>query len=259
MTVPKVLSKSVYSTYEKQLLNEICKSEMPNHLAIIMDGNRRFAEENLEGDINDGHSYGEQKLEELLDWTLTLGIKYVTVFAFSAENFSRDSDEVDFLMDLCERSLYKVADMQKTHENKMRVRVMGDRSHIPDHLNKAIAYAEDKTGNYAEYNFTIALAYGGRQEIVAAVKDIATKVMNGEMNVEDISEESFSQHLYTADLPDPDLLLRTSGEIRISNFLLWQLAYSELYFSDVYWPGFRFIDLLRAIRSYQQRKRRFGV
>lgn len=260
MSVPTLITKTAYSKYEKQLLKEVMEGgTIPNHLAIIMDGNRRYAEEILDTEANVGHGLGELKLEELLDWCLGLGIKYVTVFAFSTENFSRDSQEVEYLMDLFEASLYKVADLPKTHQEGMRVRVMGDRKILSDGLREAVDYAESKTNMYDKFNFTIAMAYGSRQEIICAVKDIARKVKDGEMTLEDISEETFSQHLYTSELPDPDLILRTSGEIRISNFLLWQIAYSELYFTDVYWPGFRYIDLLRAIRSYQQRIRRYGV
>lgn len=259
MVVPKAISKQVYSKYERELHKEVMSGPMPKHIAIIMDGNRRYATEFLNADINHGHRMGEDKLEEILDWCVDLNLKYVTVYAFSTENFSRTSNEVDFLMDLCEASLYKVANMQRTHDQGMKVRVFGDRSMLPDSVVKAIDYAEDKTKDNSDFNFSLALAYGGRQEILGAVRDIARKVKDGEMELDEINEEMFSRHLYTSDIPDPDLILRTSGEVRISNFLLWQLAYSELYFTDVYWPGFRFIDLLRAIRSYQQRVRRHGV
>ena len=259
MTVSKMISKTAYSQYEKQLLKEVREGgAIPNHLAIIMDGNRRYAHEMMEADVNVGHEKGELKLEELLGWCFGLGIKYVTVYAFSTENFSRPTGEVDYLMNLCEASLYKVADMEKTHREGMRVRVMGNRERLSPDLLEAIDYAEQKTKDYSNFNFTIALAYGSRQEIITAVKDIAVKVRDGKMSVDDIDEKTFSDHLYTSDLPDPDLILRTSGEVRISNFLLWQIAYSELYFTDVYWPGFRYIDLLRAIRSYQSRIRRYG-
>lgn len=257
--MPKVLTRTVYSNYERQLYKKIMAGPVPEHLAIIMDGNRRYAKEFLDSDVNSGHEMGELKLEEIMDWCLDLNIKYVTVYAFSNENFSREKDEVDFLMDLCAASLYKVADLPKTHAEKMRVRILGDRDKLPDHVIEAIDYAEGKTKEYGTFNFNLALAYGGRQEIICAVKDIACRVRDGEMTVDEISEEMFSSCLYTSDMPDPDLILRTSGEVRISNFLLWQLAYSELYFTDVYWPGFRFIDLLRAVRSYQKRIRRYGV
>lgn len=260
MAVQGLVTKTAYAQYEKQLLKEVMEGgPMPDHLAVIMDGNRRYAEQVLDEDITIGHGLGEEKLEEFLDWCLDLGIHYVTVFAFSTENFDRGSDEIDYLMDLFETSLYKIADLDKTHEKGLRVKVMGDRTMLSEEMREAIAYAEGRTSGHSAYNFTIAMAYGGRQEIITAAKDIAAKVRDGEMAVEDISEETFSKHLYTSDMPDPDLILRTSGEVRLSNFLLWQMAYSELYFTDVYWPGFRYIDLLRAIRSYQRRIRRYGA
>jgi tritrans,polycis-undecaprenyl-diphosphate synthase [geranylgeranyl-diphosphate specific] len=194
----------------------------------------------------------------MLWWCLELKIEYVTVYAFSTENFKRDKDEVDFIMKLSESALYRMADNKKVHENEVRIKVFGDHAALPENVKKAIKYADEKTSSYTNFTFNVAMAYGSRQEIISAVKDIATKVANKELDVDDISEETFSSHLYTSDIPDPDLILRTSGEVRISNFLLWQLAYSELYFTDVYWPGFRYIDFLRAIRSYQQRVRRYG-
>lgn len=223
-----------------------------------MDGNRRFAKEFLGDDINAGHRAGEKKVRELLDWCLELKIKYVTVYAFSSENFSRDDGEVSFLMEMAENSIREIADDDRIHRNHVRIRVLGDRSKLPPGVIDAVKYAEERTKDYTDFTFSICLAYGGRQEIICAVRDIARKVEKGEIKADDITEDMLSQHLYTGDMPDPDLILRTSGEIRISNFLLWQLAYSELYFTDVYWPGFRRIDLLRAIRTYQQRVRRYG-
>jgi len=258
MKVPGVLSKTAYTKYQRELTREILKGPIPKHVAMIMDGNRRYADEFLDGDGNEGHRRGEEKIEEMLEWCLNLKIQYVTVYALSTENFKRDKDEIDFIMELSEAALYRMADKKRVHENKVRIRVFGDHANLPESVKAAIKYAEEKTAGYSDFNFNVAMAYGSRQEIISAVKDIARKVANKELNVEDISEALFSEHLYTSDLPDPDLVLRTSGEVRISNFLLWQLAYSELYFADVYWPGFRYIDLLRAIRSYQQRVRRYG-
>ena len=161
-------------------------------------------------------------------------------------------------MDLIEKTLKEMADDPEVEEKKIRIQVIGERELVPDTMQDTIRYAEEKTKDHSEYTFNMAIAYGGRQEIISALKDIATKVKNGELEVDDISEELVSEYLYTTGMPDPDLVLRTSGELRISNFLLWQLAYSELYFTDVYWPSFRYIDLLRAIRSYQNRARRYG-
>ena len=258
MKLPGVISKKAYSSYEKQLIKEIQSGPIPKHVAMIMDGNRRYAAEFLDGDGNEGHRKGEEKIEEMLEWCLDLDIKYVTVYALSAENFKRDKDEIDFIMELSEKALHRMADNKKIHEKKVRINVFGDLSVLPDSVREAIRYAEEKTAEYEDFNFNVAMAYGGRQEIISAVRVIAKKVASNELDIEDISEETFERHLYTSDIPDPDLVLRTSGEVRISNFLLWELAYSELYFTDVYWPGFRFIDLLRAIRAYQQRVRRYG-
>lgn len=250
--------KILYSGYEKRLAKDILKGQMPKHIAVIMDGNRRYAAEHLNNDKKEGHRKGEKKIEELIEWCFDLNVPYVTVYAFSTENFKREKDEVDYLMELAESLLYKMADSDKIHEHKVRINVFGDNSILPDGVVKAIEYAHKKTGDYKDFMFNVAMAYGGRQEIVSAVREIARKVKNGELEVDDISENTFSQHLYTGDTPDPDLILRTSGEVRMSNFLLWQLAYSELYFTDVFWPGFRRVDFLRAIRSYQQRVRRYG-
>jgi len=258
MSFQRMLSKPAYSGYKKRLIKDVLGGPMPKHIAIIMDGNRRYAVEILESDSKEGHRKGEEKIEEMLWWCLELKVQYVTVYAFSTENFKRDKDEVEFIMALSESALYRMADNKKVHENGVRIRVFGDRSTLPDKVKEAIRYAEEKTSSYSNFIFNVAMAYGSRQEIITAVKDIATKVANKELEIDDISEEIFSKHLYTSDIPDPDLILRTSGEIRMSNFLLWQLAYSELYFTDVYWPGFRYIDFLRAIRAYQQRIRRYG-
>lgn len=258
MAVQDLVSKQVYSTYEHRLEKEIKDGPVPKHIGIIMDGNRRYAKEFLDADIDEGHRLGEKKIENVMDWCLELGIRYITLYAFSSENFKRDEDEVSFLMDLAESSFYKMADNPKIHKNHVAIRAIGDLAALPEGVRKAIDYAYEKTKDYSDFVINICLAYGGRQEIVQAVKEIASKVESGNLSVEEITEQVISSHMYTGNLPDPDLILRTSGEVRISNFLLWQLAYSELYFTDIYWPGFRRIDLLRAIRSYQQRKRRYG-
>ncbi len=193
-----------------------------------------------------------------MDWCMELGIKILTVYAFSTENLTRDPKEISDLMKLFEESFYRVGNDERIHKHKTKITVLGQREILPESVIKAIEYAESRTAGYSNYYYNIALAYGSRQEIIRAIKQLAEKVKNGELDVEQIDERTFSNFLYTADFPDPDLVLRTSGEERVSNFLLWQLAYAELYFTDVYWPGFRKIDFLRAIRSYQLRKRRFG-
>lgn len=222
-----------------------------------MDGNRRFAEE-LGLSSMDGHEKGRDKLEELLAWCLELNIKILTVYAFSTENLKRELDEVKNLLALFEKNFYLLGDDKRVHKHKIKVTVLGDIELLPDKIKKAIKYAEDRTKDYSKYFFNLAIAYGSRQEITMAIKNIAKDAKDGKINVDKINEEIVSSYLYTHKFPDPDLVLRTSGEERISNFLLWQLAYSELYFADVYWPGFKKLDFLKAIHSYQQRRRRFG-
>jgi tritrans,polycis-undecaprenyl-diphosphate synthase [geranylgeranyl-diphosphate specific] len=185
-------------------------------------------------------------------------VKILTVYAFSSENINRSEEEVDELMRLFEESFYKAADDERIHKHQIRIRALGMIEILPEKVQKAITYAENKTKNYDKYHLNLAVAYSGREEIIQAIREIASKVKSGEMQLAEIDEKMFSSYLYTKEFPDPDLILRTSGEVRVSNFLLWQLAYSELYFVDVYWPGFRKIDFLRAIRSYQQRARRYG-
>jgi tritrans,polycis-undecaprenyl-diphosphate synthase [geranylgeranyl-diphosphate specific] len=255
--IGRMISGRGYGIYESKLEKEVLENRIPNHVAVIMDGNRRYADD-TGVTAKEGHAKGRDKLEEMLDWCIHTGVKVLTVFAFSTDNFSRPDDEVDFIMDLLENTFVRFADDGRIHGNKVALRVIGDRSMIPENVMNAVEYAEERTRNYSDSFLNVAVAYGGREEIVHAVKEIAAKVKNGSMEIAEISEESISDNLYTYDLPDPDLVLRTSGELRVSNFLLWQLAYSEFYFTDVYWPGFRYIDFLRAIRSFQQRSRRFG-
>ncbi|OPY33062.1 MAG: Tritrans,polycis-undecaprenyl-diphosphate synthase (GGDP specific) [Methanomassiliicoccales archaeon PtaU1.Bin124] len=255
--ISKVIANTAYHTYEKKLNKEVLEGQIPHHVAIIMDGNRRFAREfGLEA--SEGHEKGKEKLEELMEWCLELGIKVLTVYAFSTENLERDKDEVDFLMDLFEHNFLRLAEDERIHKYHIKLTVIGQTELLPQRVQDAIQVAQKATENYSDYYYNIAIAYGSRQEILQAIKVIAQEVKDGTIQVDQIDEEYFSKYLYTADFPDPDLILRTSGEERVSNFLLWQLAYSELYFTDVYWPGFRKVDFLRAIRSFQQRQRRFG-
>ena len=256
--VSKIVSDAAYQAYERRLLHQVKSAPIPRHVAIIMDGNRRFAREIGLGNALEGHTKGRDKLEEVLEWCLEVGVHILTVYAFSTENIKRPSEEIQHLMHLFAENFRRVGDDARVHEHKIRVRVFGDLNILPKEVQEAIAYAEARTKDYSAYRFNLAVAYGGREEILLAIRDVVRDAQNGRVVPEDIDEKFFSRRLYTADLPDPDLVLRTSGEERISNFLLWQLAYSELYFVDVYWPGFRKIDFLRALRSYQMRQRRFG-
>jgi tritrans,polycis-undecaprenyl-diphosphate synthase [geranylgeranyl-diphosphate specific] len=259
---PRYLSQAVAGAFrdatEKTLLTKVRAGPLPRHVAIIMDGNRRFASGHglL---VEEGHLKGKDKLEELLDWCLEIGIRALTVYALSTENFGRSKEELATLMNLFRESFEKIATDERVHRHRIRVKAIGNLSLLPPEVRAAIRRAEEATENYDGYLYNIAIAYGGREEIVEAIRAIARDVAAGKIAPEAIDSETVSTRLYTADMPDPDLVFRTSGEERISNFLLWQSAYSELYFADVMWPGLTKIDFLRAIRSFQTRQRRFGA
>jgi len=222
-----------------------------------MDGNRRFAT-SLGFSPEAGHIFGRDKLEEVLEWCFDLNIKILTVYAFSTENFNRNNSEINTIMKLCRNELDKAQKDSRVHKNKVKIRILGHIDSLPDDIKQSANYIMQQTKDYDNYILNIALAYGGREEIIQAIQQIADDVKTGNITLNDITEEKFSSYLYTNGLPDPDLILRTSGEERISNFLLWQLAYSELYFSDVYWPAFQKRDFMKAIQTYQTRTRRFG-
>lgn len=248
-----------YTLYEKWLWWQTKNNVKPEHIAIILDGNRRWANEQA---INPwiGHKHGAETVENLLDWCLMLEVKFVTLYMFSTENFRRPAAEVNEIMRIAEVKFRKLLTDERIHKNRVHVKVIGRTNLLPDNLQQLIADVEKATAQYDNQFLNFAFAYGGRAEIVDAAKLIAEKVKIGELNVEDIDEATFEKYLYTSHMPkqDPDMIIRTSGEERLSGFLLWQSAYSELLFLDVFWPDFRFIDLLRAIRTFQNRKRRFG-
>ena len=251
------ISKKIDKIRDDKLIEQIKENPVPEHVAIIMDGNRRFAKEfGLTPDS--GHLFGRDKIEEVLGWCFETGIKNLTVYAFSTENFERDIEEVNTLMDLCKNELDKASKDSRIHKNKVKIRIIGRLDLLPEEISESAQYVMDETKQYDNYSFNIAIAYGGREEIIHAIQKIANDVQEGKLKIEEIQEPVVSKYLYTNGIPDPDLILRTSGEERISNFLLWQIAYSELYFSDVYWPAFQKRDFLRAIRTCQQRKRRYG-
>ncbi|UXD21351.1 UDP-diphosphate synthase [Ignicoccus pacificus DSM 13166] len=252
------LARPVYKIYERKLEDEVKSGPIPKHVGVIPDGNRRWARmRGLQEWL--GHKEGYKKMREVLLWLLDVGVEIVTVFAMSTENCSRrKKEEREKLYELIAGGLRELAKEEIVHKNRIRVKVIGRDNMWPDFLKEAAKYVEEVTKDYGDRHINIAVCYGGRQEIVDAVKKIAEKVKRGELEPEEIDEETISKHLYTAHLPDPDLIIRTSGEERISNFLLWQSAYSELYFADMYWPEIRKIDILRAIRDYQRRQRRFG-
>lgn len=255
--ISHAIGKALRSAAERQLLARIRSSPVPSHLAIIMDGNRRFARANsLE--IAAGHLEGKRKLEELLTWCLEVGLRVLTVYAFSTENLRRPTEEVQELMRLFTEAFREIAVDERVHRHRIRVRAIGNTTLLPPELVAAIHTAEEATAAYDDYRYTVAIGYGGREEIVHAIQELAQEVKDGRLDPAAIDAEAVSKHLYTAGLPDPDLIFRTSGEERISNFLLWQSAYSELYFADVLWPGLTRLDFLRAIDAFQQRRRRFG-
>lgn len=245
--------------YERELESKISKYPLPKHVGIIMDGNRRLAKK-LGENPELGHNLGASKVHEVINWCVSLGIHTVTLYAFSLENFNRPENEVKVLMDLFEKEFIEIADHPGVHKDKIRVSVIGRREMLPEYVQKAIMYAEEKTKDYSDHFVNFAIAYGGQQEIIDSVKKIAEKVKDNEIEIEDITIELISKNLYTSNLPspNPDLIIRTSGEERISNFLTWQSCYSELYFCETYWPTFRKVDLLRSIREYQKRERRYG-
>lgn len=250
----------VYKAYEKWLWQQVKNDTPPEHIALILDGNRRWASQK---EMNPwlGHQKGADTVEQLLEWCLKVNVKYITLYAFSTENFARNSKEVDQIMNIAAERFLKLLTDDRVHKNKVQVRVLGRTNMLPPDLQKRIKDVEDATAAYDNHFLNFAFAYGGRAEIVDAARIIAEQVKAGQMEPQDITESTIEKYLYTAhmDKQEPDLIIRTSGEERLSGFLVWQSAYSELVFLDVYWPDFRFIDLLRAIRTFQRRKRRFGA
>lgn len=225
------------------------------HIAIIMDGNRRWAKEKfLPSAI--GHQKGVTSLKTILKACHSFNIEYLTVYAFSTENWNRPEEEVNFLMSLLAKTIS--SELNELHENQVRIKFIGDISKLNDSLREILINAEEHTKNNKGVRLQIAFNYGSRMEIVNAVKNIAQKIESKEISQEDITEELISKNLYTSDLPDPDLLIRTGGEMRISNYLLWQLAYSEIYITEQYWPEFNEDSLTEAILEFQNRNRRFG-
>lgn len=230
--------------------------KVPAHIAIILDGNGRWAK--AKGlPRKAGHVQGAKNVETICEEAYKLGVQYLTVYAFSTENWNRPQDEVDALMQLLRN--YMKTCLKTAAKNNMCVRVIGDKSRLADDIKASIAQLEEASKNNTGLHFQIALNYGSRDEIRRAVKSIAQKAVQGEISVEDISEEMISNELDTLGIPDPDLMIRTSGEQRISNYLLWQLAYAEFYFTPVPWPDFNKEELKKAIEVYQNRDRRYGL
>ena len=234
----------------KELLD---MNRIPQHIAIIMDGNGRWAMERGK-DRSFGHQAGVDAVRRITSECTRLGVKFLTLYTFSTENWNRPADEVAALMGLVLTSLEDEIFMK----NNVRFRVVGDRSRIPEVVNKKLAETEEHTAGNTTMTMVVALSYSSKLELTTAAKQIAQEVKEGKLNVDDITEDTINDRLWTNFMPDPELLIRTGGELRISNYLLWQCAYSEFYFCDTYWPDFMEEDLYKAIYSYQSRQRRFG-
>ena len=238
-----------------ELLHQIDKSRLPRHIAIIMDGNGRWAKEQGQDRLY-GHLHGVESVRNIVEGCAELGVQYLTLYAFSTENWDRPEYEVIGLMELLVTTIRN--EVESLDKNNIRLHVIGDMNMLPDYarneLNEALDITKDNTG----LNLIMALSYSGRWELLNAVKNIAWEVKKGNLDVEDINQDTLQQNLSTSGFPDPELMIRTSGEYRISNFLLYQLAYAELYFTNVRWPDFRKQNLYEAILNYQNRERRFG-
>ncbi len=249
----------IYKLYQWILFKQIKNKPMPSHVAVILDGNRRWASKNGLPPWM-GHRKGAEKVKLLLRECLKLNIKTLTLYAFSIENFQRSKEEIEEIMKLAEEKLNEILVSKEIYENGVKIKLLGRKDLLPKSLAEKFEEAEKRTENFSKHFLNIAMAYSGRIEIVEAIRKIAREILEEKLSPQDINEELIEKYLYTHHLPNPypDLIIRTSGEERLSGFLLWQSAYSELCFLEVYWPEFRAIDLYRAIRTYQKRNRRFG-
>lgn len=257
-----MLKRLLYRLYARQLLAEVRRRPLPRHLGVIQDGHRRYAREAGLSSLVEGYRLGAEKTEELLAWCAELGIPTVTLWWLSTENLARQPDEVGDVLRVIEEKMAEWLEEGLVRRLDMRVRPIGLLDLLPARTLTALRAAEAATRDNARMHLNVAVGYGGRQEIVDAVKghlrDCFQRGDRPEEILQHLTPDALDKYLYTYDCPDPDLIIRTSGEVRLSGFMLWQSAYSEFYFCDVHWPAFRKIDFLRAIRSYQHRDRRFG-
>jgi short-chain Z-isoprenyl diphosphate synthase len=261
-TIASLSLRFLYWIYERRLLNQLKHRPMPRHIGIILDGNRRHARKRGMSEPCEIYQRGAEKLDDILDWCTELLIPAVTLWVFSTENLKRSRAEVSGILSAIEAKMTALAHDPFTHQKRIRIQAIGRLDLLPESVVAAIRAAEIATARYNSMTLTIAAGYGGREEITDAVRNfVKMQALQGASLsdvIERITPEAIACHLYTANLPDPDLIIRTSGEIRLSGFLLWQSVHSEFYFTDVLWPAFRKIDFLRAIRAYQARNRRFG-
>ncbi|MXP22997.1 isoprenyl transferase [Gordonia sp. HNM0687] len=256
--LPDRLRRPMLSVYERRLIQLMDTTRLPRHVAIICDGNRRWAREAGFEDVSHGHRVGAQRIAEMLTWCAELDISTVTIYLLSTENLQRASDELDALMEI----VPDIVDEISGPEGKWRVRIVGNLAGLPDPVAERLRQASGRTLDRVGMNVNVAVGYGGRQEIVDAVQSLlagrlAAGAQPADM-IDAVTVDAIDKHLYTKGQPDPDLVIRTSGEQRLSGFLLWQSAYSEIWFTDAYWPEFRRVDFLRALRDYAARSRRFG-
>ena len=230
-------------------------AKIPDHIAIIMDGNARYAK-SKSLPIKIGHKIGSDNVQKISNNCIEIGVKYLTIYAFSSENWNRPKEEVDYLMSLLYEYLSK--ESQELIDSGIKIVVSGNLNSVEEKLKNKIQQVEELSKNNSKLTLSVAFSYGARQEIVDAVKKIAIAVKNQEIIIDDIDEDLFKKHLYHPEIPDPDLLIRTAGDLRISNFLLWQIAYTEFYFSEKFWPEFDKFELLKAINNFNKRERRYG-
>ncbi|SRR6266404_1729428 len=258
----RALKSPIYRVYEQRLLRQITMAIKPRHVGLILDGNRRYGRENNLTDPRDIYTAGADKLDDLLGWCAELGIPAITLWVLSTDNFQRSQEDVSGIFAAIEAKLNRLAADPQIHRRQVRVRAVGRLEMLPTSTLEAIRRAEAATAGYDGIHLTIAAAYGGRQEITDAVQAFLKEQRERGKGLDEtiglVTPEVIGRYLYAPDLPDPDLIIRTSGEIRLSGFLLWQSAYAEYYFTDVFWPALRKIDFLRAVRALQQRRRRFG-
>ncbi len=256
------LERLAYAYYERRLERRVASQPLPHHIGLILDGNRRYARDSGLVDLAAGYRQGADKIDDVLRWCDDLEIPVVTLWGLSVENLGRDPEDLERLVEVIDAKIRELA-APPAGLRRRRIRVMGRLDLLPESTRSAAEAAEEATRDVEGYVLNIAVGYGGREEIADAVKKLfAERLLSGapiEACLADITPETISKYLYVCDYPDPDLIIRTSGEVRLSGFMLWQSAYSEFYFCDAFWPAFRKIDLLRAIRSYQLRQRRFGL
>jgi short-chain Z-isoprenyl diphosphate synthase len=257
-----VVRNLVYRLYERRLAASLSHEVLPRHVGVILDGNRRYAREMGLSTVADGHRLGAGKIQHLLDWCHEFGIAHITLWLLSTDNFSRDPDELAELADIIGETVTAIADDARNRARGFRITPVGALDALPDGLRMALKDAADRTSSGTALHVQVAVGYGGRQEIIDAVRGLLQERLelgdSLEQVIDGLTPELLAPHLYTTGTPDPDLIIRTSGEIRLSGFLLWQSAHSEFHFTDAYWPAFRKVDFLRALRDFAGRKRRFG-